>query len=1148
MKFEQPGVAPRRSLKERGRASRKQLKQHVVADYSDAGAEVAEHTRLIRNSLQDLFKRDLAFPGSSSFHRAYPEAPNPCLNVQGVGTIGLPLHVRDAEAIKARASQAPFGKATKTVIDKSVRDTWEIDGKDVQFDNRAWAAFMDQVVHTVCETLGVNYDASQPRCDLYKLLLYEEGSHFKAHVDTEKADGMFATIVIVLPSKFDGGAVHVSHGDSSKVMDYSSNSLTDTTVLAWYTDVQHEVKPVTNGYRLALSFNLIHTTRSLRPALPAQSNTADRLREVLTSWRDGDGGPAKIISLLNHKYSQANLSGSALKGADAHLVSTLEAIARPLGFNIGLANLICTEQGYGDAMSESDEISMDEVEETVVEIENLVDLDGDLIQDTFEYDVMTEIIPDKFALDITSGQYDDQDDHGGYTGNEGATVERFYHRTVLVIWPPWAHYDIVYGEEGLSRACNELTSSTTMSPTSEENQLVQFVLSRLEGDCSADDMNQAMSSVSSIACNWKDLALWTKSMVRGSRLSLSSSLVEGSIHTAVQTFGFNAVEPWIDTALKADVSDVAVLTFLDRFESWITDTVASEIAKPINEWISARRTHRLDNLKVLNRPDEGDCRLFIGLALKHNDPDFFEKKVLPQVKSRCDPSALPKFAESLYDQTSIPVAARTRMARDLLELAVAEIDFYNVGSRAYRTPREVATSFIETCLRSGCEGLLPKVLDRLMQSEHKEYGVQTVLPVLSLLGDAARSRSVDKTFPDLAAFAKWATSSYLKVVAASPHYVASGDIVSFCGALEAIGQAGLIESQLLPQLEALQMSSHTLKALLNGCYAKSEAIGLNNGPMKILMARLAKKYVTIVEFPLPNPNWRHVNDERHRVQDAFDALKCCLEAGVLDASTEVLKRFLAKSDGPDSGFLESNVLPLLEKLSPLLKQHDVRVTTDAIADPLRSLLFSWVGEVMGPRPFNANLALAPIGALEKWKCTCQHCPSIRRWLSQSPEGTRTFPNIGSSNRQHIEKFLKKHASGMATWFVDNSTPQGFVVTKLQLLIKPIQWMKNQAEGRKLLDAISTDAQDLRAILGPEYAMVAAQLGVEAVTAIPGLAMSQATIVSLGQVNAVAGPSRKTTTDTTKKRPTDSETAGGSSTHPPPKRQKRVGTDGLWRCD
>ena len=96
----------------------------------------------MQNSLESIFKSDLTFSGSSSFYRAYPEAPNPCLKIAGIGSVGLPLHVRDAEAIKARAEQAPFGMATKTVVDKSVRDTWEIDGKHVGHSERQTISYL----------------------------------------------------------------------------------------------------------------------------------------------------------------------------------------------------------------------------------------------------------------------------------------------------------------------------------------------------------------------------------------------------------------------------------------------------------------------------------------------------------------------------------------------------------------------------------------------------------------------------------------------------------------------------------------------------------------------------------------------------------------------------------------------------------------------------------------------------------------------------------------------------------------------------------------------------------------------------------------------------------------------------------------------
>ncbi|KAM5535851.1 hypothetical protein V8D89_010469 [Ganoderma adspersum] len=78
-----------------------------------------------------MLEGGLEFTGAISFTQAYPAAPNPILDIEGLGIVGLPLSSRDAAAIKARAEQAPFGMADQTVVDKAVRDTWEIDGHKV---------------------------------------------------------------------------------------------------------------------------------------------------------------------------------------------------------------------------------------------------------------------------------------------------------------------------------------------------------------------------------------------------------------------------------------------------------------------------------------------------------------------------------------------------------------------------------------------------------------------------------------------------------------------------------------------------------------------------------------------------------------------------------------------------------------------------------------------------------------------------------------------------------------------------------------------------------------------------------------------------------------------------------------------------------
>lgn len=250
---------------------------------------------------------------------------------------------------------------------------------------------------------------------------------------------MFATIVVVLPSEFTGGMVRVSHSGLAEEYDCSSTSLTKTTVLAWYTDVMHEVKPITSGYRLALSYNLIHTTTSLRPALGEQTKLIGKLRHVLLSWKHlgEEDSPEKIIYLLNHQYSQANLSGSALKGADAHKISLLDMLARAHGFHLGLASIVCHQSGsaeddgphyynkrrgrYGYSSDDDDEdndddVEMGEVHDTDMTIKNLVDLDGSMIQDRLNFDAEAETIPADLEEMVTSGDVDEQQ-YEGYMGN-----------------------------------------------------------------------------------------------------------------------------------------------------------------------------------------------------------------------------------------------------------------------------------------------------------------------------------------------------------------------------------------------------------------------------------------------------------------------------------------------------------------------------------------------------------------------------------------------------------------------------------------------------------------------------------------------------------------------------------------------------------
>jgi hypothetical protein len=253
---------------------------------------------------------------------------------------------------------------------------------------------------------------------------YVTGSLSLSHVfltSTEKVKGMFATIVVVLPSQFAGGSAHLSHGSDSVILDCSLDSLYKTSVLAWYTDIMHEIKPITSGFRLAISYNLIHTSNSLKPTLLSSQTLVNQLRHVLLSWKQTRlPKPIKIIYLLEHKYSRANLRGDALKGTDAQKVGLLQDLARTTGFCMGLANVECHVNGagndYGGGYGADGDVSMGDVEYRNMAIQNLVDLEGRLIKEEINCEDDNEHIPEDLSDKVESGPPDERE-YEGYQGN-----------------------------------------------------------------------------------------------------------------------------------------------------------------------------------------------------------------------------------------------------------------------------------------------------------------------------------------------------------------------------------------------------------------------------------------------------------------------------------------------------------------------------------------------------------------------------------------------------------------------------------------------------------------------------------------------------------------------------------------------------------
>ena len=102
------------------------------------------------------------------------------------------------------------------------------------------------------------------RAELYKLNIYARGGFFKAHVDTPRSEKMFGSLVVCLPTQFTGGELIVRHHKEEIKYDWSSTASDTSSTLHWaayFSDVEHEILPVSEGHRVTLTCNLSYQSK-----------------------------------------------------------------------------------------------------------------------------------------------------------------------------------------------------------------------------------------------------------------------------------------------------------------------------------------------------------------------------------------------------------------------------------------------------------------------------------------------------------------------------------------------------------------------------------------------------------------------------------------------------------------------------------------------------------------------------------------------------------------------------------------------------------------------------------------------------------------------------------------------------------------------
>lgn len=396
-----------------------------------------------------------AIDTNSAFATRFAVVADPQVHVDAVGDIPLPVTIHSAHQLCAAAQPAAHGYKDQTRVDPRVRDTWEIPASRIRCNSPQWQAVLERALERIQRDLGLPRTA-RLEAKLHNLLVYGPGQFFAVHQDSEKADGMLGTLVVTLPSRFTGGEFVVSHQGKTLRTRSSASRLG---MVAFYADCDHEVRPVKQGYRVVLTYNLL-VHGDAQTVVSAQDVIA-LAAAVRTFWHTpisprwtGDTDrepPDRLVYLLDHQYTPSGLSWARLKAADATRAAALQRVAEQLDAEIFLvlADVHETWSAEDDYQSRSrwdyaededegdtpdDELDDPELEDLIdsdIELRHWIAFDGGRLASE-----VNGVDPGELCLTRPSAECTPfRSEHEGYMGNYGNTVDRWYHRAAVVMWP-----------------------------------------------------------------------------------------------------------------------------------------------------------------------------------------------------------------------------------------------------------------------------------------------------------------------------------------------------------------------------------------------------------------------------------------------------------------------------------------------------------------------------------------------------------------------------------------------------------------------------------------------------------------------------------------------------------------------------------------
>lgn len=447
---------------------------------------------------------EIALPGSFAVQRTAP-AEAIRIEVAGIGPLQLPLSSRTAERLADVAKPARYGLRDRTLFDRKVRNSWEISRRRIRIDQRRWNETLIPLLDDIRAGLGLA-EGVKLKAELHNMLLYQEGQFFRSHQDSEKSDAMIGTLAVILPSPFRGGVMVVEqHGETMRFR----GSRTALQLVAFYADCRHEVRPVTSGARVVLTYNLLAKSpvRAMPPRIEPgmlDALTAALQRHFETPLPPRFGGeaapPDRLVYLLDHEYTARGLRWDLLKGIDAARAVALRTAAERFDCEIFLAQADVHEtweceggweedwrpyrsRSYRDSWDDFDDYDgeegdADDDEPTPTDlIDSEIELRNWVASGSRKPAAISSVVGDEeLCYTLPSADMNPfQSDYTGYMGNWGNTLDRWYHRGALVIWPRERTF-VIRARASASWALQDVVKTLRRGKTEEARRKVETLL------------------------------------------------------------------------------------------------------------------------------------------------------------------------------------------------------------------------------------------------------------------------------------------------------------------------------------------------------------------------------------------------------------------------------------------------------------------------------------------------------------------------------------------------------------------------------------------------------------------------------------------------------------------------------------------------